>query len=201
VHRIGGVHFPAGPELLKEIMMLGSLLALLVTFTGSEGGLPRAGTDVPVPERTKFVEAGYPASAAAVPRKMGVVVIDLFINEEGRPTDVKVVSGIPILTTAALDVAREWRYRPTLIDGKPSRIVLQEIVDVFPDPQSKAHYFADLVKNPGEMKQLRLLAAQRLSVSPVKKDFVLDALRKASQDPDADVSAAATAALARLELK
>jgi protein TonB len=34
----------------------------------------------------------------------------------------KVLSGDPLLTDAALKAVRQWRYSPTLLDGQPKEV-------------------------------------------------------------------------------
>ena len=49
----------------------------------------------------------------------GSVVIDAVVNVEGQVGDLKLVSGHPLLSAAAMDAVREWRYSPYLLNGKP----------------------------------------------------------------------------------
>lgn len=60
----------------------------------------------------------YPAAA----RSRGVtgsVVLDAAIKENGAVGKVKIVSGPAILADAAISALHEWRYSPTLLNGKP----------------------------------------------------------------------------------
>ena len=49
----------------------------------------------------------------------GSVVIDATVNVEGQVDDLKLVSGDPLLSAAAMDAVRKWRYSPYLLNGKP----------------------------------------------------------------------------------
>jgi protein TonB len=49
----------------------------------------------------------------------GRVLIECVIDTGGRVAEARVVSGTPLLDQAALDAVRQWRYRPTLLDGVP----------------------------------------------------------------------------------
>ena len=49
----------------------------------------------------------------------GTVVLHAEISKEGEIADLSAISGDPMLTQAALDAVRQWKYRPYLIDGKP----------------------------------------------------------------------------------
>lgn len=59
----------------------------------------------------------YPSLAKMV-KAQGAVVLRMTIDEQGVPTDVKVVSGPhPLLVNEAVRVARLWRFQPATVDG------------------------------------------------------------------------------------
>jgi len=60
----------------------------------------------------------YPA-LARMTRVQGAVVLLMTIDETGVPTDVKVLAGHPGLQEAALQAARQWRFEPARVDGRP----------------------------------------------------------------------------------
>jgi protein TonB len=39
--------------------------------------------------------------------------------------NLSVASGHPLLVPAALDAVRQWRYRPTLLNGEPVEVITQ----------------------------------------------------------------------------
>jgi protein TonB len=49
----------------------------------------------------------------------GAVVLLMTIDETGSPTDVKVLAGHPGLQEAALQAARQWRFEPARVEGRP----------------------------------------------------------------------------------
>ena len=59
----------------------------------------------------KRTEPIYP-SAAREARRAGDVVLEVLVGEDGSVTTMRVVSGDPMLTTAALDAVRGWQYEP-----------------------------------------------------------------------------------------
>jgi periplasmic protein TonB len=63
----------------------------------------------------------YPAIARAV-RVQGVVVLAAIIAKDGTIENLHVVSGPGLLTAAALDAVRGWRYRPYLLNGRPVEV-------------------------------------------------------------------------------
>ena len=80
---------------------------------------PRAaGTDVPVPKRSKFVQPEYPASALAQGLR-GIVILALTIDTAGKVAVVDVVRSLPPFDDAAAAAARQWEYEVTKVDGRP----------------------------------------------------------------------------------
>ncbi len=76
----------------------------------------------------KRVQPKYPPAALAV-RAQGAVQIEATINKEGSVTNLKVLSGDPVLARAALDAVRQWRYKPYYLDGQPVEIETQITVN------------------------------------------------------------------------
>lgn len=60
----------------------------------------------------------YPSSARAS-RIQGDVVVDAQVDETGRVTNMKVISGPTILRQAALESLRSWKYEPARLQGRP----------------------------------------------------------------------------------
>jgi protein TonB len=67
------------------------------------------------------VEPQYPALAIQT-RTEGTVRLHAIISRDGRITSLEVISGHPFLVKAALDAVRQWRYRPTLLNGEPVEV-------------------------------------------------------------------------------
>jgi len=61
-------------------------------------------------------EPYYPAGALSQEID-GNVQLHAFVSATGEITNVRVVSGPPLLAAAAVAAVRDWRYEPTLIDG------------------------------------------------------------------------------------
>ncbi len=49
----------------------------------------------------------------------GTVVLSAVIGKDGKVENVKVVSGHPMLTQAAVDAVKRWRYKPYYLNGEP----------------------------------------------------------------------------------
>jgi protein TonB len=75
-----------------------------------------------------FVQPVYPpiARAAAV---QGQVVLSALIGKDGRVIKVRVVDGSALLAQAALDAVKQWRYRPSYMNGEPIEIERKVTVD------------------------------------------------------------------------
>ncbi|MFZ0798681.1 MAG: TonB family protein, partial [Terriglobales bacterium] len=76
----------------------------------------------------KRVQPKYPQAALAM-HAQGAVQIEATINKEGNVTNLKVLSGDPILAHAALEAVRQWRYKPYYLDGEPVEIQTQITVN------------------------------------------------------------------------
>jgi protein TonB len=63
----------------------------------------------------------YPPIAKQA-RVQGQVVLQAVISKTGTIENLKVVSGHPMLTQAALDAVRNWRYQPTVLNGEPVEV-------------------------------------------------------------------------------
>jgi protein TonB len=66
----------------------------------------------------------YPRIAVAA-RMQGTVHIQAIIERDGTIGHLKVLSGPPLLQNAALDAVKQWRYKPTLLNGEPVEVVTE----------------------------------------------------------------------------
>jgi protein TonB len=63
----------------------------------------------------------YPAIARQA-RISGQVVLAATISKNGSIENLHVISGHPMLTQAALDAVRQWRYKPYMLNGEPTEV-------------------------------------------------------------------------------
>jgi protein TonB len=56
-------------------------------------------------------------------RLQGVVVLEAVIARDGTVDSLRVVSGNPLLTPAALDAVRQWKYQPTMLNREPVEVI------------------------------------------------------------------------------
>jgi len=67
------------------------------------------------------VKPGYPPLARQA-RIAGEVRLEAVIGVDGTVQQLRVVSGHPLLSGAALEAVRQWRYRATTLNGKPVEV-------------------------------------------------------------------------------
>jgi len=83
--------------------------------------------------RTSYVDPGYPLGAKAE----GFVVLDAIIGKDGAVQQLKVLkSSDPIFEQSAMDAAKQWKYRPYLLNGQPLEVNTAITVN-FKVPQRK----------------------------------------------------------------
>lgn len=68
------------------------------------------------------VEALYPPSAVTA-RIFGTVLVEVSIDESGNVSSARALSGHPLLKDAAVDAARGWTFKPTILQGNPVKVV------------------------------------------------------------------------------
>jgi len=105
---------------------------------GVVGGLPdapppvqqavRVGGQIKEPKKLKDIKPVYPDIAKQA-RVQGVVILECTISPQGKVTDVKVLRGIPLLDSAAIEAVRQWVYTPTLLNGVPVPVIMTVTVN------------------------------------------------------------------------
>jgi TonB family protein len=63
----------------------------------------------------------YPALARQA-RIQGTVLLHAIIDKDGQVAKLEVVSGHPLLVQSALDAVKQWRYKPTQLNGDPVEV-------------------------------------------------------------------------------
>ena len=82
----------------------------------TEAEAKRAAIAKPAPE--------YPMAARQL-KVVGKVSLEVVVADDGHVSDVRIVSGNPILTKPAAEALRRWRFRPFLSGGKPSGAIAE----------------------------------------------------------------------------
>ena len=74
------------------------------------------------------VEPKYPPLAIAA-RIQGSVVLAAIISKAGAIENLKLISGHPMLVSAAIDAVRQWQYRPYVLNGEVIEVETQITVN------------------------------------------------------------------------
>lgn len=69
----------------------------------------------------KRVPPHYPESARAQGTQ-GTVRLDTIIDTDGRVIETKYISGPRELVHASIDAVKQWRFKPTIVDGDPVQV-------------------------------------------------------------------------------
>jgi periplasmic protein TonB len=70
----------------------------------------------------------YPPLARTA-RIQGAVILQAMISKSGTIENLRLLSGHPMLATAAIDAVRQWRYRPYILNGEPVEVETQITVN------------------------------------------------------------------------
>jgi len=49
-------------------------------------------------------------------------VLSIVVDEKGNVQDVRAISGPALLARSAEDALRHWRFKPIMVDGKPTQV-------------------------------------------------------------------------------
>lgn len=83
----------------------------------------RVGGDVKPPACIKDSQPAYPTAALAAGIQ-GVVIIEATIGVDGKVTATKVVRSLAMLDDAAIRAVKGRQYKPTLINGVPTPVIM-----------------------------------------------------------------------------
>ena len=139
---------------------LKSCLLLLLSCAMVAAAQVRVSSGVTESNLLEKVDPVYPPIAKTA-RIQGSVVLAVEIDKEGAVTSVKVVSGPPMLVTAATDAVKQWRYRPYILNGEPVAIQTRVTVNFqlgapdsnFPEGFSKTNVENDIRQFMSDVSQ------------------------------------------------
>jgi TonB family protein len=75
-----------------------------------------------IEKATQKINPSYPQNAKSA-RITGMVTVLVEVDQNGVVSTAQSTSGPMLLRQAAMDAARRWKFRPTLIGGQPVRVV------------------------------------------------------------------------------
>jgi periplasmic protein TonB len=81
----------------------------------------RVGGNVEAASLTNKVTPQYPPIAKTA-HVSGTVILHAIISKDGSIQELQYVSGPPLLMKAAMDAVKEWRYKPTMLNGEPVEV-------------------------------------------------------------------------------
>jgi protein TonB len=109
----------------------GSMGGVLGGVIGGMGTAPPP----PKPTQTRIKQGGQVSAAMLINRVQpvypplarqtrisGTVKLHAIIGKDGSVQQLEVMSGHPLLVQSALDAVRQWRYKPTLLNGEPVEV-------------------------------------------------------------------------------
>ncbi len=110
----------------------GSMGGVLGGIIGSTGGGPppppkptpqriRVGGNVQQANLIHEVQPIYPEIAKTA-HIQGTVLLHAIIAKDGTIQQLQYISGPPLLMRSAMDAVRQWRYRPTMLNGEPVEV-------------------------------------------------------------------------------
>ncbi len=74
------------------------------------------------------VQPTYPPLARQA-RIQGAVLLQAEISKDGTIQNLRLISGHPMLTSAAIDAVKQWRYKPYILNGEPVEVETQITVN------------------------------------------------------------------------
>jgi len=122
--------FLPGAALLCLNILTGPLTAQEPSSGSSNSPLPAFQSDDPGQHIPRHVTQGLlikkvnPKYPAELRRKhvQGTVILRAEIGTDGSIHNLIVVSGEPSLVKAALKAVKQWKYKPYIVDGKPTAV-------------------------------------------------------------------------------
>jgi TonB family protein len=156
----------------------------------------RVGGQITEPAKIHNVPPMYPDRARLAGRQ-DIVFLDAVIDDRGKVTDVQPLRGSAEFAKAATDAVLKWRYRPTLLDGRPVSVVLTVTVAFFLAGFAQTPVVAAALTDPSE--SIRLKTVDYLGVSRLESEPALALLRTALQDDSPAVRDRAQHYISRLE--
>lgn len=73
---------------------------------------------------TRRINPNYPPLARQA-RVQGTVLLEATIGKDGSIENLHVISGHPMLVSAAVEAVKQWKYRPYLLNGDPVEVETQ----------------------------------------------------------------------------
>lgn len=125
---------PDTPVSASDSVAVSSRLYIPVPAAAGPPGSAQRNGNVQIGRLESRADIVYPEDAKQQ-RTEGIVKLHITIGADGSVKDAAPMSGAPLLAAATLDAVRQWRYKPTTMDGKPIETEA-DITAVFRLPQT-----------------------------------------------------------------
>jgi len=109
----------SAPEISSRVSAEG--LSALIAGSGLQPAAPKPERPIGGEVRAARLISSAPPAYPPLARSQGVggdVTLDALIDETGRVTKIKTISGPELLQQAAAAAVRQWKYAPAALDGK-----------------------------------------------------------------------------------
>ncbi len=119
---------------------LGGVIGGIISSNSSLVAVPTLSKAAAMPRRVRVsqgvskgllvyhIDPPYPVLARQA-HVQGTVVLTALIDKGGNIQNLQVVSGHQLLTSAAIEAVKQWRYKPFLLDGQPVGVETTVIVN------------------------------------------------------------------------
>ena len=109
---------------IAVVLSLGLALSPAATVRAGQTPAPvHVGGDVKPPAKVKDAKPVYPEEARRA-KVQGVVITEATVGVDGKVTSIKVLRPIPMLNDAAVKAVQAQVYKPTLINGVATPIIM-----------------------------------------------------------------------------
>ena len=111
---------------LGLLTLAAGLMVATALVTAQDPQVYRAGNDVSSPRLLKEVKPSY-TPAAMRAKIQGAVLVTAVVREDGTVGDTKVIKSLDTkygLDAEAVKVAKQWRFKPGVKDGKPVPVLV-----------------------------------------------------------------------------
>ena len=109
-------------SLIALVIFLGLLASAAATpAIGQDSPPVRISGSVAAANLLTSVDPVYPPIAQAA-HVQGAVVLHAIIDSDGTIQRLTIISGPPMLVQAAVDAAKQWTYKPYLLNGTPVEV-------------------------------------------------------------------------------
>lgn len=111
------------------VALIYSALVSRAQTAPDSGTLPTIAPDEAKQNLVTFFQPDYPPLAKAA-QIVGIVRASIEVDEDGHVRNVKLISGHPMLATAAVQAIRKWKYKPFQVGGKLAAVQTEVQVSI-----------------------------------------------------------------------